>query len=176
VATDPNVNWVFVVDCLNVHQSASLVEWVAKTCELDQELGKKSKHGILESQATRREFLSDPEHRIRFVYLPKHSLWLNQVEIEFGMIMRKVIRRGNFTLVAVLEAKLQAFLACFNAVLAHPFNWTNTGKPLEKSRPPPVCPPSRRQRFATKLNLAKTAFLRCAVDHPQCRTGAARRA
>jgi transposase len=41
VATDPNVPWVFVADCLNVHQSAGLVEWVAKTCELDQPLGKK---------------------------------------------------------------------------------------------------------------------------------------
>ena len=41
VATDPDVNWVFMVDCLNVHQSVGLVEWVAKTCELDQSLGKK---------------------------------------------------------------------------------------------------------------------------------------
>ena len=41
VASDPNVPWVFVADCLNVHQSAGLVEWVAKTCELDQPLGKK---------------------------------------------------------------------------------------------------------------------------------------
>jgi hypothetical protein len=41
VATDPEVNWVFVVDCLNVHQSAGLVEWVAKTCELKEPLGKK---------------------------------------------------------------------------------------------------------------------------------------
>ena len=45
VASDPNVPWVFVADCLNVHQSAGLVEWVAKTCELDQPLGKKRETG-----------------------------------------------------------------------------------------------------------------------------------
>lgn len=41
VATDPDAKWVFVVDCLNVHQSAGLVEWVAETCEPDRPLGKK---------------------------------------------------------------------------------------------------------------------------------------
>lgn len=41
VATDPDVTWIFVVDCLNVHWSASLVEWVAKTCEPKRPLGKK---------------------------------------------------------------------------------------------------------------------------------------
>jgi transposase len=48
VATDPEVPWVFVVDCLNVHQSAGLVEWVAETCELDQPLGKKKPTGSVE--------------------------------------------------------------------------------------------------------------------------------
>lgn len=102
--------------------------------------------------------MSDPTHRIRFVFLPKHSSWLNQVEIVFGIIMRKVIRRGNFTSVADLEAKLKAFLDYFNQVLAHPFNWTFTGKPLDKSRPPPFCPPHRRPRFLPKLKVAKTTI------------------
>ena len=52
---------------------------------------------MLKSQATRQAFLSDREHGIRFVYLPKHTSWLNQIEIVFGVIMRKVIRRGSFT-------------------------------------------------------------------------------
>ena len=38
--------------------------------------------------ATRKEFLADTSHRIRFVYLPKHSSWLNQIEIFFGIIHR----------------------------------------------------------------------------------------
>lgn len=102
--------------------------------------------------------MADAAHRIRFVFLPKHSSWLNQVEIVFGIIMRKVIRRGSFTSVADLEAKLKAFLAYFNLVLAHPFNWTYTGKPLDQPRPPTFCPPHRKIRLAPKLNLAKTAL------------------
>jgi hypothetical protein len=90
------------------------------------------------------------------VFLPKHSSWLNQIEIVFGIVMRKVIRRGNFTSVADLEAKLRAFLAYFNVVLAHPFHWTYTGKPLEKPQPPPFCPPHRQPRCVLKSNLAKS--------------------
>jgi transposase len=43
---------------------------------------------VLRSQASRREFLGERGHRVRFVFLPKHTSWLNQIEIVFGMIMR----------------------------------------------------------------------------------------
>jgi transposase len=79
---------------------------------------------------TRQEFLSDRTHRIRFVYTPKHSSWMNQVEIVFGIVMRKVIRRGNFTSVEDLRNKILAFIDYFNQVFARPFNWTYTGRPL----------------------------------------------
>lgn len=92
------------------------------------------------------------------MFLPKHSSWLNQIETVFGIIMRKVIRRGNFKSVADLEAKLRAFLAYFNVTMAHPFDWTYTGKPLAKTQPPPFCPPHRRLRFVPKLNLAKSSL------------------
>ena len=86
---------------------------------------------MLRSQATRREFLSDRSHGVRFVYLPKHTSWLNQIEIVFGMIMRKVVRRGNFTSVTDLNEKLLRFIAYFNEVFAKPFRWTFTGRPLQ---------------------------------------------
>src|SRR3954452_412305 len=41
VATDPDASWVFVVDNLNIHASEGLVHWVAKTCGITQDLGKK---------------------------------------------------------------------------------------------------------------------------------------
>jgi len=80
---------------------------------------------------TRQEFLSDLTHRVRFVYTPKHSSWMNQVEIVFGIVMRKVIRRGNFTATEDLRHKILAFIDYFNQVFARPFNWTYTGRPLK---------------------------------------------
>jgi transposase len=128
---DPQARYVFVVDNLNTHCSATLVELVAQRCGIEDDFGKKGVRGVLKSMKSRQEFLSDPSHRIRFVYTPKHSSWLNQIEIVFGVIMRKVVRRGNFTSVDDLRTKLLAFIDYFNQVFAKPFKWTYTGRPLQ---------------------------------------------
>ena len=96
---------------------------------------------------TRREFLSDVSHRIRFVYLPKHSSWLNQIEIFFGILQRKCLRGGNFTSVPELESQIREFIIYYNTTMAHPFNWTYTGKPLQKKRRPHFVPPHRRVKL-----------------------------
>src|SRR3954463_568412 len=132
VAADPEGSWVFVVDNLNIHCSESLVKLVAESCEVPTALGKKGTRGVLRSVASRQAFLSESSHRIRFVYLPKHSSWLNQIEVIFGIIMRKVIRRGSFTSVEDLRTKLLNFIAYFNRLFAKPFRWTYTGRPLMK--------------------------------------------
>jgi len=129
VATDVEAVWVFVTDQLNTHQSESLVRLVAQLCDLPDELGVKGETGILHTMATRAVFLSDPMHRIQFVYVPKHTSWLNQVEIWFSILVRRVIKRGNFTSVDDLRAKIMAFIAYFNQI-AKPFRWTYTGRPL----------------------------------------------
>jgi transposase len=130
VATDPSASWVFVTDNLNIHGSEALVRLVAKACEISTPLGKKGLRGVLKSVASRQAFLSERSHRIRFVYTPKHSSWLNQIEVVFGVIMRKVIRRGSFTSLKDLRDKLTSFIEYFNRVFAHPFRWTYTGRPL----------------------------------------------
>jgi transposase len=130
VRRDPEASWIFVVDNLNIHCSETLVKYVAEACDITQKLGKKGSHGILKSMASRKAFLSEKSHRIRFVSTPKHSSWLNQIESIFAMITRKVIRRGSFTSVADLKSKLLNFIDYFNDVFAKPFNWTYTGRPL----------------------------------------------
>jgi transposase len=131
VKHDPAAGYVFVLDNLNIHQSTSLVELVARLNGIEEDLGKKGKSGVLKSMKSRQQFLSDLGHRIRFVFLPKHTSWLNQIEIVFGVIMRKVVRRGNFKSVEDLRGKLLAFIEYFNGVFAKPFNWTYTGRPLK---------------------------------------------
>ena len=130
VATDPGAGWIFVVDNLNIHGSETRVRVVAEACGIEDPLGKKGVRGVLKSVASRQAFLSEEGHRIRFVYTPKHSSWLNQIEAIFGMIMRKVIRRGSFTSVADLRSKLLNFIEYFNGAFAQPFEWTYTGRPL----------------------------------------------
>ena len=51
-------------------------------------------------------------------------------EIWLSMLVRKLLRRGNFTSVEDLPAQVLAFIAYFNRTMAKPFKWTYHGKPL----------------------------------------------
>jgi hypothetical protein len=129
VASDPNASWVFVVDQLNIHQSLGLVDLVAELCQLTDQVEERKAQGLLKAMVNRAMFLSDPTHRISFVYTAKHTSWLNQIEIWFSILVRRVIKRGSFTSVGDLRARILAFIEYFNQS-AKPFKWTFTGRPL----------------------------------------------
>lgn len=124
---DPDAGWIFVTDRLNTHQSESLVRLVAQRCNIQDDLGLKGKKGILESMERRAAFLKDSHHRIRFVYTPKHSSWLNQIEIWFGILARRLLKRGSFKSIEDLCDRIFSFIDYFNKTMAKPFKWKYSG-------------------------------------------------
>ena len=129
---DPDAEWVFVVDQLNTHKSESLVKLVASKCNLtDIDLGIKGKSGILKNMDSRKKFLSDCEHKIRFVYTPKHASWLNQIEIWFSILSRRLLKRLSTKSTTELKEKILEFIEYFNIVMAKPFKWTYKGRALQ---------------------------------------------
>ncbi len=123
--------WHIVADNLNTHLSESVVRLVARLSAVDEKsLGKKGKSGVLASLETRERFLRDPAHKVVFHFTPLHASWLNQVEIWFSILVKKVIRRGNFLSQEDLKAKILDFIQYFNATMAKVYRWTYKGTPL----------------------------------------------
>lgn len=133
VAELPEMDQIIILsDQLNTHLSETLVRWIAQSEEYDQDLGIKGVKGILKNMETRRQFLENEQHRIRFVFTPKHCSWLNPIENWFAKLQRHVITNGNFSSVKELQSKIEAYIAFYNECLAKPLRWKFKG--FDKAR------------------------------------------
>ena len=124
IQTDPRADFIIVCDQLNTHKSESLVRFIAHTLEDEQDLGEKGKSGILKSMPTRQAYLSHPDHRIRFVYTPKHCSWLNPIEVWFSILDKHVLRRGDFSSIDDLKQKIHRYITYYNDHLAQVWKWS----------------------------------------------------
>ena len=131
IQSDEKAHWIFIVDQLNTHKSASLVEFIAEQCGIDVDLGKKGIDGILKDMETRMAFLSDKAHSVRFFYTPKHASWLNQVEVWFSILSRRLLKRLSVSSTEALKEKVLAFIDYFNKTAAKAFKWKYAGKVAE---------------------------------------------
>lgn len=114
----------WVLDNLNTH-------WSLEVCALFARLnGIKYEPKNLKRGRERIAFLTDPSHTHVIHDTPKHGSWLNQVEIWFSVLARRVLRRGDFPSKADLMRKILAYIAYHNEYKAQPYEWTYTGKPL----------------------------------------------
>ncbi len=128
--TNLNARHVIICDQLNTHKSASLVEWIASIENQAELLGVKGKSGILSNMATRKEYLEREEHKISFQYTPKHCSWLNQIENWFGLLVRKVLKRGSFNSTEELKNKIIEFIEYYNLYYAKPYKWKKSAKDI----------------------------------------------
>lgn len=123
----PNDEITIIADNLNTHMSASLTEWVAEKIGFEGDLGKKQCKGILKSMASRKEFLENRNHRIRFVFTPRHCSWLNPIENWFSKIQRQIINRTSFDSKNMLCETIEKYIKYYNQHWVKPLKWTFKG-------------------------------------------------
>jgi len=90
-------------------------------------------HCIVDNLATHttaqvEDFLAEHPH-VHLHFTPTHASWLNQIELFFSILERRLLRRGEFDSVDHLTQRIITFIKDYNRRAA-PFRWTYDGRPL----------------------------------------------
>jgi hypothetical protein len=104
----------WVMDNLNTHSTFELCQYLGRLSGVWETRPK------LRTGAQRRSFLADPRHRHVVPFTPTHGSWLNQVEIWFGVLSRRLLRRGEFRSVEEWAERILAFIESYDRPHAHP--------------------------------------------------------
>jgi transposase len=118
----------WVMDNLNTHWTFELCQYLGRLSGVWDE------RPPLRTGAARRAFLTDASHKHVVHFTPKHGSWMNQIEIWFGVLSRRLLRRGDFRSLEALTRRIEDFIRYYNAHDAFPYEWTYTGKPLTGHR------------------------------------------
>jgi len=119
----------WVVDNLNTHWSLDVCRLVGRWCGISV-IEKELRTG-----AQRKAFLSNPKHAHVFHFTPIHGSWLNQVELFFSVLSRRLLKRGECNNAQEFEERMERWLSEYNERHAHPYRWTYTGEPLVRDTP-----------------------------------------
>jgi len=75
------------------------------------------------------EFNARHGNHFHFVHTPKHASWVNQVEVWFSILQRRVLKHASFATRDALKSAVLAFVRHWNRHEAHPFRWTFSREP-----------------------------------------------
>lgn len=125
----PAERYHWVLDNNRTHSTPAVCAWVAKQSGLQRQ------EGQLKTAKARRQWLSEPEHKHVFHFTPVHGSWLNQVEMFFSVLTRRLLKRDDFASVEAFVQRLGEWMGYYNREKAHPYRWTYTGRPLVRDIP-----------------------------------------
>ena len=82
------------------------------------------------------QMTDDKQKRLQLIYTPTHASWLNQIEIWFSLLVRKLLRRSSFSSLEDLEKRILDFINYFNQTMSKPIQWLYSPRPLREEIPP----------------------------------------